>query len=963
MANFKKVNPKQSFPDLEKKILNFWEKEKIFEKSLEKTKNGDKFIFYEGPPTANGKPGIHHVLARAFKDIICRYKTMKGFYVGRRAGWDTHGLPVEIQVEKELGISGKPEIEKYGVEKFNQKCKMSVWQYKKCWEDLTKKMGFWIDLDNSYITYENEYIEKVWGILKQIWNKGLIYKGYKSIPWCPRCGTALSSHEVAQGYKTIEDESVYVKFKIQNAKNKNTYFLVWTTTPWTLPGNAALAVGEDIEYVEIEKEGEYLILAKDLAQKVIGQDIKIVKELKGSELVDEIYEPLFDNSRFLKHQGKADFQVWGADFVTTDEGTGIVHIAPAFGEDDLNLQKEKNFSVPVTVASDGSMLYDIGKGKFVSAKGGSAFGGKDADFDIKSDLKNRGLLFKEERIKHEYPFCWRCDSPLIYFARSSWFIEMSKLRDKLMENNEKINWIPEYIKKGRFGEWLEEVKDWALSRERYWGTPLPIWECQCGEKIMIGSIKELEKSAIKKYNLEDLHKPNIDEVQIKCPKCSKNVKRVKEVIDCWFDAGSMPFASGEYPANYPADYITEAIDQTRGWFYTMLAISTLLDKGSSYKNAICLGLVLDEQGKKMSKSRGNIIDPFEMMEKISADAIRWLFYTMNGPGDSKRVGEKSINQSLRKFILLLWNVYSFFVMYSNIDGWKYKGGHWKPSQILDKWIVSSFYRLIQEVEEKLDEFDVVSAARKIEQFNNDLSTWYLRRSRKRRDNDFYATMFKILIHFSKVVAPFTPFVAEEIYQNLRSDDDDYPESVHLCDWPEIKTDQIDQKLIEQMNIVKKIVEIGHSIRASKGIKLRQPLLAASSNQKIDEDFVDIIKEELNVKEYRESLRGEEKTSGDIKVILDINITNDLREEGFVRDFIREIQQARKEANLTPSDKIQLYYQVSGDIEMAIEKFSKNIKKGTNSIQLFQEKGKTQFYKEIKIGDENIWIGIKKENEV
>jgi isoleucyl-tRNA synthetase len=950
---FKKNNPKQSFPELEKDILKFWEENKIFEKSLEKTKNGDKFIFYEGPPTANGKPGIHHVLARSFKDIICRYKTMRGFYVGRRAGWDTHGLPVEIQVEKELGISGKNEIEKYGIEKFNQKCKESVWRYKKDWEDLTKRMGFWIDLKNPYVTYENSYIESVWGLLKQIWDKGLIYKGFKSVPWCPRCETALSSHEVAQGYKNIEDQSVYVKFEIRNPKSeiKKRYFLIWTTTPWTLPGNIALAVGEEIDYVEVETGEERYLLAKDLIGKILGKDTKIIKEFKGKELVGQKYEPIFDNSKYIQKKGKNDFQIWGADFVTTNEGTGVVHIAPAFGEEDLNLQKKKGFSLPLTVDANGSMLYDIGKDKFV----------KDADADIKKDLKNRGLLFKEDVIRHEYPFCWRCDSPLIYYARDSWFIEMSKLQERLIENNEKITWIPEYIKKGRFGEWLEEVKDWALSRERYWGTPLPIWECECGEKIMVGSVEELKKLAIKEYSLTDLHKPDIDEVEIKCPKCGKQGKRVKDVIDCWFDAGGMPFASGEYPKNYPADYIAEAIDQTRGWFYTLLAISTLLDKGTSYKNVICLGLVLDEQGKKMSKSRGNIIDPHEMMEKFGADAIRWLFYTINGPGDSKRVGEKTINEALRNFIMILWNVHSFFTTYVNIDGWKYEGGHWKPSQILDKWVVSSFYKLVQVVEEKLDNYDMTSAARKIEQFNTDLSTWYLRRSRKRRDKDFYATMFKILIHFSKVIAPFIPFVAEEIYQNLRSEG--YPESIHLCDWPEIQVDQIDQKLIEQMDIVKKIVEIGHSIRASKGIKLRQPLSAAGSNQKIDEDFADIIKEELNVKEYREDLKGEEKESGDIKVILDTNITDNLRKEGISRDIIREVQQARKEADLIPSDKINLYYQASKDIKQTIEKFSSKIKKETGSIQLSEKKGETDFSKEVKIGGKNIWIGIKKVNEV
>lgn len=960
MAKFKKVNPKQDFPALEKKILKFWKENKTFEKSLQGSKSKDKFVFYEGPPTANGRPGIHHVLARAYKDIILRYKTMKGFYVGRRAGWDTHGLPVEIQVEKELGLKSKKDVEDYGIEKFNKKCKESVWRYKADWEDMTNRMGFWIDMSDPYITYKNDYIEAVWGLLKKIWDKGLIYKGYKSVPWCPRCGTALSSHEVAQGYKNVEDESVYVKFKISGEDDR--YLLVWTTTPWTLPGNIALAVGEDVDYVEVEENKEKYILAKNLVEEILGKDAKIIKEFKGQELIGQKYKPLFDNTKYIKKKGKADFQIWGADFVVTDEGTGIVHIAPAFGEDDLNLQKEKGFSVPVTMDPDGSMLYDIGLGKFV----------KDADSDIKKDLNERKLLFREGKIKHEYPFCWRCDSHLIYFARSSWFIEMSKLRQELKDNNEKIKWIPEYIKNGRFGEWLEDVKDWALSRERYWGTPFPVWECDCGEKTMIGSVKELEKLSGKDLKDLDFHRPFIDEIKIKCPKCGKDAKRVPELIDVWFDAGSMPFASNEYPKNYPADYIAEAIDQTRGWFYTLLAISTLLDKGTSYKNVICLGHVLDEHGKKMSKSKGNIIDPWKMMDKFGADSVRWLFYTINGPGDTKKIGEKNIQESLRKFILLYWNIYSFFVTYANTDNWSSKKMV-DSDEIMDRWIDSRINNLIVDVEGidlkdgkivgGLEKFNIVKSARRIQLVVNEFSTWYLRRSRKRRDAKFYSTMYRNLLLLSKIIAPFTPFISEKIYQGLKTNKD--PKSVHLCKWPKADEEKIDKNLINKMRDVKKIVELGHAIRAENGIKVRQPLATVSFNKDLDKDLIKVVLDELNIKEFKEKLAGKEKSERNIKVILDTKITLDLEIEGIARDVIREIQQARKEAGLSPDDKIKLYYQTSNKVSEAINKFSKGIQEGTNSIELIDlpagrqdQRGEIDYSKDAKIGKENLWIGIK-----
>jgi len=936
--SFKQIDPKQNFPDLEKNILEFWEKNKIFQKSLEKNKGKEKFIFYEGPPTANGKPGIHHVLARSFKDLIPRYKTMKGFYVGRRAGWDTHGLPVEIEVEKALGISGKEKIEEYGIERFNEECKKSVFRYKEEWENLTRRIGFWIDLENPYITYENSYIDQVWQILKKIWDRGLLYEGYKVVPYCPRCGTPLSSHEVAQGYKEIEDESIYVKFKIQGEKSR--YFLVWTTTPWTLPGNAALAVGKDIKYVSIELRStkEKLILAKDRLS-IINEEYDIVDEFTGKDLEGTEYEPLFKGA--IEVSNDKDFHVWAARFVTTEEGTGIVHIAPAFGEDDLELQKEKGFSVPVTVGPDGAMLYKVGQGKFV----------KLANEDIKKALKESKLLEKEETIRHEYPFCWRCDTQLIYYAKNSWFIAMSKVRDELIKNNEQINWIPNYIKTGRFGEWLAEVKDWALSRERYWGTPLPIWICDCGEKIMIGSIEELKEKAININENIDLHRPEIDKIEVKCPKCGKNAKRVKDLIDVWFDSGSMPFASDEEAkGNYPADYIAEALDQTRGWFYTLLAISTLIEKGTSFKNVICLGLVLDEHGKKMSKSKGNVIEPFQIIEKYGSDSLRWFFYTVNAPGDPKRMGENDVQESLRKFILILWNVYSFFTTYANIDGWD-PSKEVESDDILDKWVLSYFNKLIKSVGNKLNEFDVVGAAREIEQFNTDLSTWYLRRSRKRRDDKFYSTLYYILFNFTKIIAPFTPFIAEEIYQNLKTEKD--PESVHLCDWPE--PGEIEEKLITEMSEVRNLAEKGRALRAENKIRNRQPLKSFSIDKDLSDELKEILKDELNVVEI---IQAE-------KVALDSKITPELHEEGIRRDIVRLIQDLRKTAGLKPDQTVNIYYDAAENLKTIINKYQSQIEKETKTkIQFGKKSFDSAQDREVKTSGEfsidsaTIWLGLE-----
>lgn len=909
-------------PEEEQKILEFWRENDIFQKSLEKNPKENKFVFYEGPPTANGKPGVHHVLTRSFKDIVLRYKTMRGFYVKRRAGWDTHGLPVEIEVEKFLGISGKKDIEKYGIAEFNQKCRESVWKYKEEWEKMTERIGFWIDMENPYITYENPYIEKVWSLLKSIYEKDLIYSGFKVVPYCPRCGTTLSSHEVAQGYKNIEEESIYVKLKIKNPPSgtqseKREYFLVWTTTPWTLPGNIALAIGQDIQYVKIKKDDELLILAKDRLG-IIDGDYEIIEELSAQDIEGLEYEPLYDNSEFIKDMSEKNFKIYSADFVTTKEGTGIVHIAPAFGEDDMNLQNKVGLSIPVTVGQDGKMLTEIGKDKFV----------KDADSDIKADLETRGLLTKKENIKHDYPFCWRCDSILIYYARSTWFIAMSKLRDELIKNNKEINWVPAYIKEGRFGEWLREVKDWAISRERYWGTPIPLWKCDCGNIETVGSFSELkEKSNSEIKDDLDLHKPYIDEVKIKCSKCGNDAKRIPEVLDVWFDSGSMPFSSGEYPGNYPADFISEAIDQTRGWFYTMLAISTLMDQKSSYKNVICLSHVLDEKGKKMSKSKGNIIEPNLIIDKFGADSLRWYFYTVNNPGDPKRLGERSVEIAQRRFINILWNVFLFFETYSKIDCWdssKIK----KSDNILDKWIESSLNKLTKDVTDNLEKYDIVSSARIIEEFITEFSTWYLRRSRKRRDEEFYSTIYQTLQTITKIIAPFVPFISESIYQKLKTEKD--PESVHLCDFP--KHGDIDEKLLSSMQKVRELVEKAHALRAEQKIKVRQPLASAKIKLELNGDILEILQDEINVKE----IIVDENLENDIE--LDFNLTDELKEEGFVREIQRQIQDARKKSGLNPGDKTDIIIKTNLHHQKIITKNKEEIATLTNINNIiFEEK--------------------------
>jgi len=918
-----------NIPEIEKKILEFWKENKIFEKSLDK--KGKNFVFYEGPPTANGKPGIHHVLARIFKDLIPRYKTMQGYHVERKAGWDTHGLPVELEVEKELGLKNKKEIENYSIEKFNQKCKESVWKYKEEWEKMTERIGFWLDMENPYITYDNDYIETLWWIIKQAHEKKLLYKGHKVVPQCPRCGTALSSHEVAQGYKNIEEDSVYIKFKVKGKNNE--YILAWTTTPWTLPGNIALAIGEKIDYVKIKQNNDFYYLAKNSLNKFVGK-YEIIKEMKGTDLIGLEYEPLFPGTiKETDTNFSNAFKIYPADFVSIEEGTGVVHTAVMYGVEDYELGEKIGLPKVHTVNLDGTFneLVPQWKGRFV----------KDVEKEIIEDLRERNILYKIEKYSHDYPFCWRCDTPLLYYAKDSWYFKISQLRDDLIKNNSEINWVPANIKEGRFGEWLKEVKDWAISRERYWGTPIPVWVCKkCGEMRVIGSRKEL--GVDEEF---DLHRPHIDEIKLKC-KCGGEMARIPEVMDCWFDSGAMPFAQFHYPfknkdlidkkKQYPADFICEAIDQTRGWFYTLLAISTILDKGTSYKNVICLGHILDKNGQKMSKHIGNIIDPWEMIEKYGADVLRWYLYTVNQPGDAKRFDEQGLKESGRMFNTLL-NVVSFYKIFAGkkVEDLKKKD----LTDILDKWINSKLNQLIQGITEKLDNYDITTAAREIEDFINDLSVWYVRRSRERfRNNNEKAikTLRHVIFNSIKLMAPFVPFIAEYVYQEMQGTGD----SVHLCDWPKNEKKLIDKKLEEKMQQVREICSLALQVRAEKGIKVRQPLqqltvnlpIGKAGKKQLTGEFVDLIKDEINVK----NVVFDQKLKTEIE--LDTNITEELKEEGIVRDFIREIQAKRKEMGLTPKDKIKVIF---GDekLKEIIDKNQEQIKKSVIATSIVFEIGK------------------------
>ncbi|MBR5460257.1 MAG: isoleucine--tRNA ligase [Clostridia bacterium] len=850
---YNKVPTDMNFVAREKQIEKFWKENRIFEKSMEASDKTRPYVFYDGPPTANGKPHIGHVLTRVIKDMIPRYHTMKGQFVPRKAGWDTHGLPVELEVEKLLGLDGKEQIEEYGLEPFIERCKESVWKYKGMWEDFSSTVGFWADMDNPYVTYHNSFIESEWWALKQIWDKGLLYKGHKIVPYCPRCGTPLSSHEVAQGYKDVKEKSAIAKFRV---KGEDAFILAWTTTPWTLPSNIALCVNPDEEYVKIKtEEGEVYYLAKALSETVVKTPFEVLETMKGVDLEYREYEPLFDIPNV---NGKGYFVVCD-NYVTLSDGTGVVHIAPAFGEDDYKVGQRYNLPILQLVDAKGCMT---DRTKFAGTFC------KDADPLILKDLAERGLLFSAPAFEHSYPFCWRCDTPLIYYARESWFIKMTAVRENLIKNNNTINWIPESIGKGRFGDWLENVQDWGISRNRYWGTPLNIWECECGHMHSIGSIEELKSMSDNCPDDIELHRPFIDAVTIKCEKCGKQMKRVPEVIDCWFDSGAMPFAQHHYPfenkelfeSQFPADFISEAVDQTRGWFYSLLAISTLIFDKAPYKNVIVLGHVQDENGQKMSKSKGNAVDPFEALETYGADAIRWYFYTNSAPWLPNRFHGKAVIEGQRKYMGTLWNTYAFFVLYANIDEFDPTKYTLDPSKlsVMDKWLLSRLNTTVRLVDEHLAGYRIPEAAKALESFVDEMSNWYVRRSRERywkqgMEEDkvnAYMTLYTALVTVAKISSPMVPFMCEDIYRNLVcSVDKNAPESVHLCAFPEADMSLVDEELEKNMETVLDIVQNGRAARNGAVMKNRQPLavMFVKSDFVPEEKYFDIITEELNVK--------------------------------------------------------------------------------------------------------------------
>lgn len=981
---YNKVPTDLKFVEREKEVEKFWEDEEIFEKSIEDRKDSPTYMFYDGPPTANGKPHIGHVLTRVIKDMIPRYRTMKGYKVPRKAGWDTHGLPVELEVEKKLGLDGKEQIEAYGLEPFIKECKESVWKYKGMWEEFSGVVGFWADMENPYVTYENNFIESEWWALKQIWDKGLLYKGFKVVPYCPRCGTPLSSHEVAQGYKDVKEKSAIVKFKV---KGEDAYFLAWTTTPWTLPSNVALCVNPVETYVRVRKEGTTYIMAEALVEKVLESDFEILDRFDGKSLEYKEYEPLFD---FVDPKKKAWF-VTCDDYVTLTDGTGIVHIAPAFGEDDSRIGRKYDLPFIQLVNSKGEMTKETKwEGVFV----------KKADPLVLKDLKENGKLFAAPTFEHSYPHCWRCDTPLIYYARESWYIKMTEVKDDLIRNNQTINWIPESIGKGRFGDWLENVQDWAISRNRYWGTPLNVWQCSCGAMHSIGSIEELKSMSENCPEHIELHRPFIDAVTIKCPECGGQMKRVPEVIDCWFDSGSMPFAQHHYPfenkevfeQQFPADFISEAVDQTRGWFYSLLAVSTLIFNKAPYKNVIVLGHVQDENGQKMSKSKGNAVDPMDALREYGADAIRWYFYINSAPWLPNRFYGKAVQEGQRKFMGTLWNTYAFYVLYAEIDQFdptKHKL-EYDQLTVMDKWLMSKLNSLIKEVDEDLANYKVTEAARALQVFTDEMSNWYVRRCRERfwakgMEQDkvsAYMTLYTALVTLSKLAAPMIPFMTEQIYQNLvRNVDKSAPESIHLCDYPQVNERLIDKKLEVDMDEVLDIVVLGRAARNEANIKNRQPIadMYVKSDNVLDKFYTDIIKDELNVKQvsFRDDVEdfvnytfkpqlktvgpkygkqlgkikealahlngpeamkklksdgalefdfGGEKISltmddllietaksenfvsqedNQVTVVLDIRLTPELIEEGFVREVISKVQTMRKEAGFEVTDHIIL----------------------------------------------------------
>ena len=1039
---YDKVSTSLNFVEREKEVLNFWKENHIVEKTFESRQGSDVFTFFDGPPTANGRPHIGHVETRAIKDLIPRYKTMKGYQVTRKAGWDTHGLPVELEVEKQLGINGKPQIEQYGIEPFIQKCKESVWKYKTEWEQMSDRMGYWADMEHPYVTYDDNYIESEWWSLKRIAEKGLLYKGHKVVPYCPRCGTALSSHEVAQGYKDVTETSVYVKFKVKGAEN--TYLLAWTTTPWTLPSNVALVVNAVEDYVYAEKDGLTYIMAAALCASVLGEDAKVVKTVKGQELVGMDYEPLYPFAGQTKQRG---WYVVADSYVTLTDGTGIVHTAPAFGEDDARVGRENNLPFVQMVNTQGKFVDEVTPwaGMFV----------KDADPLIIEEMKQTGKLYAAVPYTHSYPFCWRCNTPLLYYARASWFIKMTEVRDKLVANNRKVNWYPDNIKEGRMGNFLENVIDWGLSRERYWGTPLPVWVCDdCDHMHVIGSKAELRELGDNVPEDLELHKPYVDKITLKCEKCGGVMHRVPEVIDCWYDSGSMPFAQWHYPfenkeifeKNFPAQFISEAVDQTRGWFYTLEAISTLLFDRNPFENCIVMGLVQDKDGIKMSKHIGNVISPWDVLDKQGADAVRWYFYASAAPWLPSRFSHEAVSELQRKYMGTLWNTYAFFVLYANIDNFdpKQVKGDLKLT-VMDRWVLSKLNTLIKTVDENLDGYKITEAARALSDFTDELSNWYVRRGRDRYwgsgmtedKTAAYMTLYTVLVTMAKLTAPFTPFMAESIYQNLvRKVDADAPESVHLCDFPVCDEKAIDKALEDDMEVVLKAVNLGRAARNSANLKIRQPLAAmyVKSESALPEEMVALIEDELNVKDVRfvtdarhfttyqikpqmrtlgprygkllgkigkhlaeadgnavvdmldagknyefeldgttVSLAREDmliapmqkpgyvaQSEGDFTVVLDSNITDELRREGYLREVISKVQTMRKEAGFEVTDRIAVYAAGSALIEDVIRTGEQTLKEGVLAVEVTVGSVKDGAYaKEWDLNGEKATLAVEK----
>ena len=1061
---YQKVSTNLNFVEREKKTEEFWKENHIFEKSMEHRKEGETYTFYDGPPTANGKPHIGHVLTRVIKDMIPRYRTMKGYMVPRKAGWDTHGLPVELEVEKLLGLDGKEQIEEYGLVPFIDKCKESVWKYKGMWEDFSSTVGFWADMDDPYVTYHDDYIESEWWALKQIWDKGLLYKGFKIVPYCPRCGTPLSAQEVAQGYKTVKERSAVVRFKVVG---EDAYFLAWTTTPWTLPSNVALCVNPSDTYCKVKAADGYVYyMAEALLDKVLGKlatedapAYEVLETYKGTDLEYKEYVALYEcAAQEAEKQHKKAHYVICDDYVTMSDGTGIVHIAPAFGEDDARVGREYNLPLVKFVDEKGCMTPET---PFAGMRAKPSKAEMEKDPDVKSadpevlkDLEAKGLLFDAPKFEHDYPHCWRCDTPLIYYARESWFIKMTAVKDDLIRNNNTINWIPESIGKGRFGDWLENVQDWGISRNRYWGTPLNIWECECGHMHSIGSRQELfEMSGDERAKTVELHRPYIDEITIKCPVCGKPMHRVPEVIDCWFDSGAMPFAQHHYPfenkelfeQQFPAQFISEAVDQTRGWFYSLLAESTLLFNKAPYENVIVLGHVQDENGQKMSKSKGNAVDPFEALETYGADAIRWYFYINSAPWLPNRFHGKAVQEGQRKFMSTLWNTYAFFVLYANIDEFdatKYALEYDKLS-VMDKWLLSKLNTVIQTVDNNLENYRIPEAARALQEFVDDMSNWYVRRSRERfwakgmeQDKiNAYMTLYTALVTISKVAAPMIPFMTEDIYQNLvRSIDKDAPESVHLCDFPAAKQEWIDKELEDNMEHLLDIVVMGRACRNTANIKNRQPIakMYVKASYELSEFYTSIIADELNVKgveftdnienfisytfkpqlktvgpKYGKLLGGikaalsgldgnkamaELRSCGELKldingnevvlsesdllidtaqmegfvtesdnnlaVVLDTNLTEELIEEGFVREIISKVQTMRKEAGFEVMDKINVYVKDNSVIEDIMKTHADEIQSEVlaQSITMDTTKG---YEKKWNINSEEVILAVEK----